>query len=114
MKSNYYHVTFAEQDKLMMACMLQYGAYEFFVMSFGFRNVSVTFCTQINKVLQPFLDQFVVVYLDNIVVYSQKLEENIDHLRQAFMDQWDNSLHVKREKHAFAKKEILFLFHITG
>lgn len=48
----------------------QYGTYEFLVVSFSLTNKDATFCTMINKVLQPFLDRIVVVYLDNIVVYN--------------------------------------------
>lgn len=48
----------------------QCGTYEFLVVLFSLTNTDATFCMTMNKVLQPFLDQFVVVYLDNIVVYN--------------------------------------------
>ena len=51
--------------------MTRYGSYEFQIMPFGLTNAPVTFCTLMNKVLEPFLDHFVVVYLDDIVVYGQ-------------------------------------------
>ncbi|PKI67971.1 hypothetical protein CRG98_011567 [Punica granatum] len=66
-----------------------------------------------NKVLHPFLDRFVVVYLDDIVVYSQPLEDHIEHLRQVFEVLRENSLYVKREKCAFAKSGVHFLGHIV-
>ncbi|PKI70699.1 hypothetical protein CRG98_008932 [Punica granatum] len=57
-------------------------------------------------VLHPFLDRFVVVYLDDIVVYSRSLEDHVEHLRQVFEVLRENFLYVKREKCAFAKREV--------
>lgn len=70
-----------------------------------------TFCTLMNKVLQPFLDRFVVVYLDDIVVYGQSLEEHTWRLREVFVAPWENSLYMKREKCAFPQEEIPFINH---
>ena len=67
-----------------------------------------------NKVLHPFLDRFVVVYLDDIVVYNKSLEEHASHLRQVFQALSDNELYVKKEKCAFAQPEVMFLGHIVG
>ena len=74
----------AERDKPKTACVTRYGSYEFFVMPFELTNAPATFCTLMNKVLQPFLDRFVVVYLDDIVIYSRLLEEHMKHLSQVF------------------------------
>ena len=83
-------------------------------MPFGLTNAPATFCTLMNKVLQPFLDRFVVVYLDDIVIYSQSLEEHVGHLREVFRVLRENQLYVKKEKCSFAQREIPFLGHIVG
>ncbi|KAL5575999.1 hypothetical protein UlMin_017698 [Ulmus minor] len=71
-----------------------------------------TFCTLMNQVFHDFLDKFVVVYLDDIVVYSTTIEEHKKHLEMVFQKLRDNQLYVKREKCAFAQTIINFLGHI--
>ncbi|KAE8716635.1 Protein NRT1/ PTR FAMILY 3.1 [Hibiscus syriacus] len=114
LRSGYYQVRIAEGDEPKTACVTRYGSYEFLVMPFGLTNAPATFCTLMNKVLQPFLDHFVVVYLDDIVVYSKTLEEHIEHLRRVFQVLRENKLYVKEEKCSFAQKEVPFLGHIVG
>ncbi|XP_020101642.1 uncharacterized protein LOC109719402 [Ananas comosus] len=88
--------------------------YEFLVMPFGLTNAPATFCTLMNKLFHPYLDRFVVVYLDDIVVYSNTLEEHIEHLRTVFQVLRENQLFVKKEKCIFAKEEVHFLGHWIG
>jgi hypothetical protein len=114
LRSGYHQVRIAEGDGPKTACVTRYGLFEFKVMTFGLTNAPVTFCTLMNKVLQPFLDKFVVVYLDDIVVYSQGLAEHLEHLRQVFQALLDNELYVKREKCRFAVEEVDFLGHVIG
>ncbi|KAI3412628.1 Hydrolase_4 domain-containing protein [Psidium guajava] len=114
LRSGYYQVRIAEGDEPKTACVTRYGSYEFLVMPFGLTNAPATFCTLMNKVLQPFLDQFVVVYLDDIVIYSRTLEEHIKHIKQVFQVLREHELYVKREKCAFAQQEVPFLGHIVG
>ncbi|KAA0050296.1 reverse transcriptase [Cucumis melo var. makuwa] len=109
--SGYYQVRIKQGDEAKTACVTRYGAYEFLVMPFGLTNAPATFCTLMNKLFQPFLDRFVVVYLDDIVVYSQTLEEHVQHLRQVFQVFRDNELYIKLEKCSFAKQEVEFLGH---
>ena len=80
-------------------------------MPFGLTNVPVTFCNLMNDMLYEFLDDFVVVYLDDIVVYSQSLREHIEHLRLVFSSLKRNFLYVKKEKYEFCQQKIMFLGH---
>ena len=114
LRSGYYQVRIAEEDVAKTACVTRYGSFEFLVMPFGLTNAPATFCTLMNQVLHPFLDRFVVVYLDDIVIYSSSLEEHLGHLRQIFQALRENELYVKTEKCAFAKPEINFLGHVVG
>jgi hypothetical protein len=78
-------------------------------MPFGFTNAPATFCTLMNKIFHEYLEKFVVVYLDNIVVYSRSLDEQASHLRAVFETRRQNKLYVKREKCSFAQKIIYHL-----
>ena len=83
-------------------------------MPFGLTNVPATFCTLMNQVFHEYLDQFFVVYLGDIVVYSTTLEKHKVHLKLVFDKLWQNQLYVKKEKRAFAQICINFLEHVIS
>ena len=111
LRSGYHQVRIAEGDEPKTTCVTRYGAFEFLVMPFGLTNAPATFCTLMNNILQPFLDKFVVVYLDDIVIYSNTLEEHVEHLKSVLKVLRENELYVKREKCSFTKLEVNFLGH---
>ena len=111
LRSGYYQVRIAEGDEPKTTCVTRYGSYEFLVMPFGLTNAPATLCTLMNKIFHPFLDKFVVVYLDDIVIYSNTLEEHIDHIKKVFRLLRLNELYVKKEKCSFALGEVGFLGH---
>ena len=80
-------------------------------MPFDLTNAPATLCTLMIKTFHPFLDKFVVVYLDDIVIYSNTLEEHVDHLRKVFKLLRQNGLYVKKEKCSFSLGEVGFLGH---
>ena len=122
LRSGYYQVRIVEGDEPKTTCVTRYGAFEFLVMSFALTNAPATFCTLMNQVFHEYLDKFVVVYLDDIVVYSSTLEEHKDHLKRVFQklkenqlkenQLKENQLYVKREMCSFAQERINFLGHV--
>ena len=112
LRSGYYQVRVADEDVAKTTCVTRYGAYEFLVMPFGLTNAPATFCTLMNQVFYDFLDKFVVVYLDDIVIYSSSLEDHLEHLKLVFERLRQHQLYVKREKCSFAQESIKFLGHI--
>ena len=80
----YYQVRIVEGDEPKTTCVTRYDSYEFLVMPFGLTNALATFCTLMNKIFHPYLDKFMVVYLDDIVIYSNTLKEYVEHLKKVF------------------------------
>ena len=111
LRSGYYQVRIAKGDEPKTTCVTRYGSYEFLVMPFGLTNAPDTFYTLMNKIFHPFQDKFVVVYLDDIIIYSNTLEEHVDHLRKVFRLLRQNELYVKKEKCSFALGEVGLLGH---
>lgn len=94
LRFGYYQVRVAKGDITKTA---RYGWYEFLVMLFGLTNVLATFFTLMNKVLQSFFDKFVIVYLDDTIVYSHSLYEYVEHFRLVFDAFRNHELYVKKE-----------------
>jgi len=78
--SEYYQTRIAEGDEEKIVYRTRYGSYEFLVMPFGLTNALVTFCTLMNDIFQKWLDDFVVMYIDNILTYNNFMEEHVEHL----------------------------------
>ncbi|KAL2225718.1 UNVERIFIED_CONTAM: Transposon Tf2-12 polyprotein, partial [Sesamum indicum] len=113
LRSGYWQVRVKEGDEAKTTVVTRYGAFEFLVMPFGLTNAPATFSTLMNQVLHGFLDEFVVVYLDDIVIYSRTLAEHEDHLRQVLTRLREHELYVKVSKCSFARETISFLGHIV-
>ena len=111
MRSGYYQVRIAEGDESKTTCVTRYVSYEFLVMPFSFTNALVTFWTLMNKIFHSYLDKFVAMSLDDIVIYSNTFKEHVEHLRKVFKILSQNELYVKKEKCSFAKEEVSFLRH---
>jgi hypothetical protein len=109
--SGYYQIRIAEGDEEKTTCHTRYGSYEFLVMPFGLTNVPTTFCTLMNDVFWEWLDDFVVVCIDDILFYSDSLEEHVEHLCKVFQSRKENKLYAKLEKCEFRVTEVDFLGH---
>jgi hypothetical protein len=91
---------------------IRYGLYEFTVMSFGLTNAQAYFMYLMNKVFMEYLDKFVVVFIDDILVFSRSVENNEEHLRLVLQKLREHQLYAKFSKCDFWLKEVSFLGHI--
>ena len=91
----------------------RYGHYEFLVMPFGLTNAPAAFMDLMNRVFRPYLDQFVVVFIDDILVYSRDEQEHEQHLKIVLQTLREKKLYAKLSKCDFWLKEISFLGHIV-
>ena len=92
----------------------RYGRYEFLVMPFGLTNAPAVFMDLMNRVFRPYVDQFVVVFIDDIVVYSKDAREHEQHLRVVLETLREKTLYAKLSKCDFWLKEVSFLGHIVS
>jgi hypothetical protein len=92
----------------------QYGLYEFIVMSFGLTNAPAYFMNLMNKVLMEYLDRFVVVFIDDILIYSKSDSDHEEHMRLMLQKLRDNQLYAKYNKCEFWIDEVSFLGHIIS
>jgi hypothetical protein len=81
MRSGYHQLRIRPSDIPKTTFITKYGLYEFTVMSFGLTNASAFFLNLMNSVFMDYLDRFVVVLIDDILIYSQSEDEHVDHLR---------------------------------
>jgi hypothetical protein len=95
------------------AFITKYGLYEFTVMSFGLTNAP-SFMNLMNSVFMDYLDKFVVVFIDDILIYSQSEEEHADHLKMVLQRLREHQLYAKLSKCEFWIDEVLFLGHIIN
>ncbi len=107
----YYQIRIAKGDEEKTACHTRYGSYELLVMHFGFTNALATFYTLMNDIFKKWFDDFVVVYIDNILVYSNFMDKHVEHLRKVFQRLRKKKLYVKFEKCEFKVLKVDFLGH---
>lgn len=114
LRSGYWQVRIAVGDEAKTTCVTRYGSFEFLVMPFGLTNAPATFCNLMSDVFYDCIDKYVVVYLDDIVIYSETMEAHLSHLRDVLSRLRQHKLYVKMEKCEFAQKEIKFLGHVIS
>jgi hypothetical protein len=112
-RSGYHQMKIGLSDIAKTAFSTQYGLYEFTIMSFGLTNAP-TYMNLMNKVFMEYLDKFVVVFIDDILVYSKNDGEHEEHLRLVSQKLRDNQLYAKLSKCEFWLDEVPFLGRIIS
>jgi hypothetical protein len=112
--AGYHQIEMEELDKEKTAFICSKGLYEYNVMPFGLRNAPGTFQRVMDKILKEYIDKFVVVYIDDILIYSNSFEDHLTHLTRVLKKLKDNNLIIKLKKCRFAEENIEFLGHVIG
>ncbi|GJS40600.1 putative reverse transcriptase domain-containing protein [Tanacetum coccineum] len=111
---NRYPLPLKEQDISKTAFRTRYGHYEFLVMPFGLTNAPAVFMDLMNRVFHEFLDKFVIVFIDDILVFSKSKEEHEEHLRTVLQILRQEKLYAKFSKCEFWLSKVAFLGHIVS
>ena len=113
LKSGYHQIRINEEDVEKSAFRTRYGSFEFLVLPFGMTNAPPTFMRLMNSVFHQYLDEFVILYLDDILIYSRSEEEHLHHVRLVLQLLRRNQFFANRDKCEFGVDRIEFIGHIV-
>ncbi|KAI3683118.1 hypothetical protein L1987_83618 [Smallanthus sonchifolius] len=114
LRSGYHQLRVQEEDIPKTAFRTRYSHYEFMVMPFGLTNAPAVFMDLMNRVCKPYLDKFVIVFIDDILIYSKTKSDHEQHLRLVLDLLRKEQLYAKFSKCEFWLKEVQFLGHIVN
>jgi hypothetical protein len=112
LRSGYHQVRIKDEDIHKTSFRTRYGHYEFVVVPFGLTNAPTTFMCLMNNVLNKYLDKFVPVFIDDILIYSKTKEEHEEHLRLVLQVLREHQLYAKYNKCDFFQRQIQYLGHV--
>jgi hypothetical protein len=114
LRSGYYQIGIAPKDVDKTAFRTRYGHYEFMVLPFGLTNAPATFMRVMQDCLREYLDVFCCAFLDDVLIYSDTLEEHKRHVQLVLDKLREHQLYAKKSKCEFYKKTISFLGHVIS
>ena len=112
--TSYHQLRVREADIPKTTFRTRYGHFEFIVMLFGLTNASSEFMDLMHRAFQPYLDLFIVVFVDDILIYSKFEEDHEGHLRVVLQTLREHQLYVKFSKCEFWLTEVRFLGHVVS
>ena len=114
MRLGYHQLKVMQEDVPKTTFQTRHGHYEFLVLSFGLTYAPAFFIDFMNRVFKPFLHKFVVVFIDDILVYSKTKEEHTDHRRMVLEALEEHKLYAKLKKCEFWLEKVHFLGHMVS
>ena len=114
LRLGYYQIRVRLEDIAKIAFQTHEGHYEFKLMHFGLTNAPATFQENMNKLFQPYLRKFVLVFLDDILIYSKTWEEHLKQLEKVLYLLKENQFYAKKSKYTFGEQEVEYISHIIS